>query len=116
MDIVSFLLEHMFQVCRTEVGTSFCLIFLKPLLFLRMMLDPKDFEGGGTKIVDEKTWSQKHLTTKNIIFVAVWAVFIYQCIQLPNYLQKDLASFDPVDILGVPPDASEDDIKKVLEL
>lgn len=73
---------------------------------------PQEYELTGTKIVDEKTFKQKYLTRKNILFLALWVLFAYQCLQLPQYLEKNLASYDPIDILGVPPDASEDDIKK----
>jgi len=71
-----------------------------------------EYELQGTKIVDKKSWYRRYVTPKNIIFVALWAFFLYQCSLLPTYLDKNLASWDPVNILGVPADASVDDIKK----
>lgn len=79
----------------------------------------KEYELQGTKIVTKKSWARRNLTIKNILFVALWVFFLYQCIQLPSYLARELTSWDPVDILGVPSDATDDEIRsayKVLSL
>ncbi len=74
------------------------------------------YEDKGTKIQVNPSFVQTWLKPKHVLFGFLWVLFIYQCTQFGAYKGADLATFQPLDILGVTVDSTEDEIKAVCDL
>lgn len=64
------------------------------------------------RIIKRRTFSEKYVNWKGLLFLIAWLALIVLLIQLPNMSTKDFATFEPYSILGVELDASNDVIRK----
>lgn len=71
-----------------------------------------NYEEQGTFIQGEPTFREKYFKLKFIVAGVLWLIFLARASQFNEYQSSEMASFDPVTILEVSPDATDDEIKQ----